>query len=56
MSPAVSERTTVIPSTTTLFSPLQIGDLTFQILLPHSPPPQRSGLDTDLSISDFVIV
>lgn len=35
---------------------VQIGDLTFQILLPHAQPPQRNGHDTDLSISDFVIV
>lgn len=35
---------------------VQVGDLTFQILLPGSPSTRRNGADTDLSISDFVIV
>lgn len=35
---------------------VQVGDLTFQVILPHALPVRRNGADTDLSISDFVII
>ena len=35
---------------------VQIGDATIQMSLPHAPAVKRNGADTDLSISDFVII
>ena len=35
---------------------VHIGDVLFQVLLPDAPVVRRNGVDTDLSISDFVII
>ncbi len=36
---------------------VQVGDVTIQISLPHAPPVEkRNGVDTDLSLNDFVII